>query len=87
MCPVCALFSLVVSERPRQDSNLRTRLRRPLLSPLSYGGFRTQQGYQPPGAPRGGRCIAAESSSNVGTRSRLDTLPSRPWPRLSDACS
>jgi hypothetical protein len=24
--------------RPRQDSNLRSRLRRPLLSPLSYGG-------------------------------------------------
>lgn len=24
--------------RPRQDSNLRTRLRRPLLYPLSYGG-------------------------------------------------
>ncbi len=26
------------SEYPRQDSNLRTRLRRPLLYPLSYGG-------------------------------------------------
>ena len=25
-------------ECPRQDSNLRTRLRRPLLYPLSYGG-------------------------------------------------
>jgi hypothetical protein len=24
--------------RPQQDSNLRSRLRRPLLSPLSYGG-------------------------------------------------
>jgi hypothetical protein len=24
--------------RPRQDSNLRTRLRRPMLYPLSYGG-------------------------------------------------
>jgi hypothetical protein len=24
--------------RPQQDSNLRTRLRRPLLYPLSYGG-------------------------------------------------
>jgi hypothetical protein len=24
--------------RPRQDSNLRARLRRPLLYPLSYGG-------------------------------------------------
>src|SRR5205814_3154307 len=25
-------------ERPQQDSNLRTRLRRPMLYPLSYGG-------------------------------------------------
>ena len=25
--------------RPRQDSNLRTRLRRPVLYPLSYGGI------------------------------------------------
>ena len=31
-------LSLGVSERPRQDSNLRTRLRRPLLYPLSYEG-------------------------------------------------
>lgn len=28
------------SRCPRQDSNLRTRLRRPLLYPLSYGGVR-----------------------------------------------
>jgi hypothetical protein len=27
-------------QRPQQDSNLRTRLRRPLLYPLSYGGWR-----------------------------------------------
>ena len=27
---------------PRQDSNLRSRLRRPLLSPLSYGGVRAK---------------------------------------------
>ena len=27
---------------PRQDSNLRTRFRRPVLYPLSYGGFRTK---------------------------------------------
>ncbi len=26
------------AERPRQDSNLRTRLRRPMLYPLSYEG-------------------------------------------------
>ncbi len=30
-------------ERPQQDSNLRSRLRRPLLSPLSYGGYATQE--------------------------------------------
>jgi hypothetical protein len=30
--------------RPQQDSNLRTRLRRPLLYPLSYGGWRDVPG-------------------------------------------
>jgi hypothetical protein len=30
--------------RPQQDSNLRSRLRRPLLSPLSYGGCATPKG-------------------------------------------
>ena len=45
-------------KRPQQDSNLRTRLRRPLLYPLSYGGWRVvpkdqrpmgpEQGYQSP---------------------------------------
>ena len=29
--------------RPQQDSNLRTRLRRPLLYPLSYGGWRNSR--------------------------------------------
>jgi hypothetical protein len=28
----------VCERRPRQDSNLRTRLRRPMLYPLSYEG-------------------------------------------------
>lgn len=32
-------FRSLTGECPRQDSNLRTRLRRPLLYPLSYGGF------------------------------------------------
>ena len=32
--------------RPQQDSNLRTRLRRPVLYPLSYGGLVTSKGYQ-----------------------------------------
>src|SRR5215469_6182564 len=40
---------------PRQDSNLRSRLRRPLLSPLSYGGSRTEKGYQLTGALRSAR--------------------------------
>jgi hypothetical protein len=31
----------VMRWRPQQDSNLRSRLRRPLLSPLSYGGYAT----------------------------------------------
>jgi hypothetical protein len=35
------------NERPQQDSNLRTRLRRPMLYPLSYGGSLTQKCYQP----------------------------------------
>jgi hypothetical protein len=34
-------YWLVTRWCPRQDSNLRSRLRRPLLSPLSYGGSRT----------------------------------------------
>ena len=33
-------------KRPQQDSNLRTRLRRPVLYPLSYGGPVTPKGYQ-----------------------------------------
>ena len=31
-------FSLIIQVRPRQDSNLRSRLRRAVLYPLSYGG-------------------------------------------------
>jgi hypothetical protein len=31
----------ITGKRPRQDSNLRTRLRRPALYPLSYGGDAT----------------------------------------------
>lgn len=36
-----AAFPLIggsIRKCPRQDSNLRTRLRRPMLYPLSYGG-------------------------------------------------
>jgi CheY-like chemotaxis protein len=38
-------------KRPQQDSNLRSRLRRPLLSPLSYGGYAPGKGYQPKSPP------------------------------------
>ena len=34
-------FDTAQDKRPQQDSNLRSRLRRPLLSPLSYGGYAT----------------------------------------------
>lgn len=39
---LCSAFPLVrgsIRKCPRQDSNLRTRLRRPMLYPLSYGGM------------------------------------------------
>jgi hypothetical protein len=36
------IVTALVASRPRQDSNLRTRLRRPALYPLSYGGERTR---------------------------------------------
>jgi CheY-like chemotaxis protein len=39
----------IQQSRPQQDSNLRTRLRRPVLYPLSYGGPVTEKGYQPEG--------------------------------------
>jgi hypothetical protein len=32
--------SQIIGWRPQQDSNLRTRLRRAVLYPLSYGGWR-----------------------------------------------
>jgi hypothetical protein len=37
-------ISAAHNRRPQQDSNLRSRLRRPLLSPLSYGGCATPKG-------------------------------------------
>ena len=40
------MISAAGSRRPQQDSNLRTRLRRPVLYPLSYGGLMTPKGYQ-----------------------------------------
>jgi hypothetical protein len=35
---------------PRQDSNLRFRLRRPTLYPLSYGGKTSESSNRPLGA-------------------------------------
>ena len=40
-------FGAAHAKRPQQDSNLRSRLRRPLLSPLSYGGCATPKGTSP----------------------------------------
>jgi hypothetical protein len=45
------LDHVFVSGRPRQDSNLRTRLRRPMLYPLSYGGSGREKDYQHPAPP------------------------------------
>ena len=39
-------FAAGCGRRPQQDSNLRTRLRRPMLYPLSYGGSVPWKGYQ-----------------------------------------
>jgi hypothetical protein len=59
--------------RPRQDSNLRTRLRRAVLYPLSYGGSRTEQEYQHPashGPPWAqlGDALGMLSRERAGTR-------------------
>jgi hypothetical protein len=51
-------FTQVTGWRPQQDSNLRTRLRRPLLYPLSYGGSDTAR--QPLTASR------SQGTSTVG---------------------
>jgi hypothetical protein len=56
--PGQAWFSQIVGWRPQQDSNLRTRLRRPLLYPLSYGGSDTAR--QPLTASR------SQGTSTVG---------------------
>ena len=48
-------FGAVQKRRPQQDSNLRSRLRRPLLSPLSYGGCATPKGTSHKGRADTGR--------------------------------
>src|SRR5215471_12610473 len=64
---------------PRQDSNLRSRLRRPLLSPLSYEGLGLRKVTSPDGPvaqPAGGMAIAQTSarSARVSTE-RTSTFP------------
>jgi hypothetical protein len=44
--PAQKAFAAGRKKRPQQDSNLRTRLRRPMLYPLSYGGSVPWKGYQ-----------------------------------------
>jgi hypothetical protein len=58
-----------IDGRPQQDSNLRSRLRRPLLSPLSYGGYVPPKGYQPQPPP--GHVLVR------GATTGRETLPSR----------
>ena len=55
--------------RPQQDSNLRSRLRRPLLSPLSYGGWTPEKGTSE------SRC--ADTRRHGGANTGRKTLPSR----------
>ena len=52
-----------ITVRPRQDSNLRFRLRRPALYPLSYGGDRRDA--WPFGAAGGLRHRGANTSAGV----------------------
>ncbi len=48
LTPLPALASASASSRPREDSNLRTRFRKPMLYPLSYGGGAGRQGGREP---------------------------------------
>ena len=59
--------------RPQQDSNLRTRLRRPLLYPLSYGGWRNTRISLPAGVPYN----ASLPDRSQRTRTVTGTLKSR----------
>jgi hypothetical protein len=64
-------------ERPRQDSNLRNRLRRAVLYPLSYGGSRTGKEYQSPALPWTGVGTAWRRLGHVVAETSRDTLASR----------
>ena len=56
-------------KRPQQDSNLRSRLRRPLLSPLSYGGCATPKGTSR--TPRRVRVVSQPLRAGAGRSNRL----------------
>ena len=55
-----------ISERPRQDSNLRHRLRRPVLYPLSYGG-----GFARHGGARKRQSIVVPAGSEPPSTCRI----------------
>ena len=79
LCRGQNMFLLVLTVRPQQDSNLRSRLRRPLLSPLSYEGLGLRKVTSPNGPvaqPAGGMAIAQTSarSARVSTE-RTSTFP------------
>jgi hypothetical protein len=63
--------------RPRQDSNLRTRLRRPLLYPLSYGGPGREKDYQYPAPPKTAVGTPWLRLGHVVAGTSRDTLASR----------
>src|SRR5215469_2746108 len=53
-------------QRPQQDSNLRTRLRRPLLYPLSYGGSDVARGREAVGPEPGYQSRTSEDTKPIG---------------------
>ena len=69
-------FGLVRSARPRQDSNLGTRFRKPMLYPLSYGGGAGAIGGRKPlrqasqnrGSGVSGRSLGPASGASVRRR-------------------
>src|SRR5260221_14233095 len=56
--------------RPQQDSNLRTRLRRPLLYPLSYGGSDAARRREVAGPEPGYQSRTSEDTRPIGGHQR-----------------
>ena len=89
MCIICIYAGQMMYDpasgwRPQQDSNLRSRLRRPLLSPLSYGGCATPKGTSR--KPRantsrcgalgaGPRCADSAVAARTGPKGRVLASP------------